>query len=110
MSQEEMDKNLSRQRYFKEKGLLENEIMGDYSTDISDKRKTQGCFCGDCKWFKSGRVIEDKETVAYEISGKCSNKLCDKDKMNADIVHNCLHFKERRIWKKAKRSHISLPR
>ena len=101
MNQQEMDRTLARQKYLKEKGLLENEIMGDYSTDIADKRKTQGCFCGDCKWFKSGRVFEDKVVVAYEISGKCSNSLSEEQEVMADIGRNCPHFKERRIWKKA---------
>ena len=100
MSQQEMDRTLARQKYLKEKGLLENEIMGDYSTDIAGKRKTQGCFCGDCKWFKSGRVFENKEVVAYEISGKCSNSLSEEQEVMADIGRDCPHFKERRIWKK----------
>ncbi len=109
MNQQEMDQTLARQKYLKEKGLLDNEVMGDYSTDIAGKRKTQGCFCGDCKHFKSGRVFENKEVVAYEISGDCSHTTCLSGKVMADIIRDCPHFKERRIWKKASLPN-SLPR
>ena len=86
-----MIRRLKREKELKDAGLLANEIMGDYSTDISGRRITQGCFCGDCKWFLP--VSMTKET--YTIKGTCVNKLVEDKPRKGDVGHDCEHFKQR---------------
>lgn len=88
---EQMIPRLRRENELKAAGLLANEIMGDYSTDIAGKRNCIGCFCGDCKWF----IPNSSKKSVYTIDGICGNNLVDQKERVADTIHNCEQFKVR---------------
>lgn len=102
MNQEEMDKILAREKYLRDRGMLPDEIMGDYSLNEHGKRKHNSCYCGDCKFWDSPR---NKKEKAYYIEGKCQHPEVEvQPKFGAFTGHNCPHFQVRHHDTKKKKS------